>query len=204
MRPASGTLCLLLAVLCQAGAPPAQAETTTLRLGLPISVDSPTGQNIREFARQVAARTSGALKIELQGVGRRYEEHEVVAAVTTGKIEIGATPLVHFTRDVPLCAAFLQPFLFNFDALIEAATRSESEIRSLIDTEILRRTGMRVLWWEPYGSSIFVSKKVPVSDPVSLMVRRVSASDDQASELLSACGSLPQRLSPAQTYAELQ
>jgi C4-dicarboxylate-binding protein DctP len=159
---------------------------------------------MREFARQVDARTSGTLKIELQPADRRYEEHEVVPAVGVGEIEIGAAPLVQFTRDVPICAAFLQPFLFNFDSLIEAATRPESEIRTLIDNEILRRTGTRVLWWEPYGSSVIVSRKLPVNDPVAIVVRPVGASDTQTSELLSACEGMPRVLSPSQTYAELQ
>jgi C4-dicarboxylate-binding protein DctP len=204
MRPAQGMLCLLLTVLCMAGLTPAQAQSTTLRLGLPVSLDSPTGQNMREFARQVGARTSGALKIELQGADRRLEEQEVVPAVAMGEIQIGAAPLVQFTKDVPICAAFLQPFLFNFDTLTEAATRTESEIRTLIDNEILRRTGTRVLWWEPYGSNILVSRKVPISNPVSIVVRPVGAADTQTSELLAACGSLPQRLSPAQTFAGLK
>jgi C4-dicarboxylate-binding protein DctP len=204
MRPAPGVLCLLLAVLCAAGAPAARAQTTPLRLVLPISLDSPTGQNMREFARQVQARTSGTLRIELQGSDWHYGEHEVLAGVGSGEIEIGATPLTQFARDVPLCAAFLQPFMFNFDALIEAATKPESEIRTMIDGEILRRTNARVLWWEPYGSSILVSRKVPANDPVAIVVRPVGASDEQAKELLSVCGGLPQSVPPSDAYAVLQ
>jgi C4-dicarboxylate-binding protein DctP len=202
MRPGSGARCLLVALLCLAVAPAGRAEIHTLRLSLPISMDSPTGQNMREFARQVRARTSGALSIELQGL--RYQEHEIVPAVVSGEIDIGATSLTQFTRDVPLCAAFLQPFLFNFDALIEAATRPESEIRILIDGEIHQRTKTRVLWWEPYGSSILVSKKVPTGDPVAIVMRPVGAADDQAKELLSVCGGLPQSVLPSDAYAALQ
>jgi C4-dicarboxylate-binding protein DctP len=202
-RRATGALCLLLALLCWQAAP-ALAQATTMRVRLPISVDSPTGQNIREFARQVHARTGGALRIDLQGGDRSYEEHEIVSAVASGGIEIGATSLSQFAKDVPLGAAFLQPFLFNFDALIEAATRPESEIRTLIDKEILRRTNTRVLWWEPYGSSIIVSKKLSASDPVAIVVRPVGAADQQAKELLSACGGLPRLVLPSEAYAALQ
>jgi len=205
MCPALGVVfALLLVVLDLLAAPAARAQGVTLRLGLPISLDSPTGQNMREFARQLQARTSGELKVEVEGAGRRYEESEVLGAVRSGEIEIGATPLTEFTRDVPLCASFLQPFLFNFDALIEAATRTDSEIRTLIDREIVRRTNARVLWWEPYGSSILVSRKVPANDPVTLVVRPVGAADNQAKELLSICGGLPQSVRPSDAYAALQ
>jgi len=127
----------LVAVLCLIGATPALAQTTTLSLSLPISIDSPIGQNIGEFGREVEARTRGALKIEFQGKDRAYEENEVVSAVASGAIQIGATPLNQFAYDVPLAGAFLQPFLFNFDALVQAATTQQSEIRRLIEEEIL-------------------------------------------------------------------
>jgi len=205
MRLALGVaIALLLALLDLLAPPAARAESVTLRLGLPISLDSPTGQNMREFARQLQARTSGALRVEIEGAGRRYQESEVLDAVRSGTIEIGTTPLTEFARDVPLCASFLQPFLFNFDALIEAATRTDSEIRMLIDREILLRTNARVLWWEPYGSSILVSKTVPANDPVTLVVRPVGAADSQAKELLSKCGGLPQWVRPSEAYAALQ
>src|SRR5688572_26899664 len=149
-------LCPLLMLLCGLGAPAALAQTITLRMSLPISIDSPIGQNIREFARQVEARTGGAVRIELQGGERRYEEHEVVAAVASGAIEIGATTLNQFAYDVPLAGAFLQPFLFNFDSLVEAAINRDSEIRTLVEDEILYWTNARVLWWQPFGSSVIV------------------------------------------------
>jgi C4-dicarboxylate-binding protein DctP len=61
-----------------------------------------------------------------------------------------------------------------------------------------------VLWWEPYGSSILVSKKVPTSDPIAIVVRPVGAADDQSKELLSVCGGLPQSVLPSDAYAALQ
>jgi len=84
MRLALGVVALLLALLDFLATPVARAQSVTLRLGLPISLDSPTGQNMREFARQVQARTSGALKVEVEGAGGRYEESEVLPAVKTG------------------------------------------------------------------------------------------------------------------------
>jgi C4-dicarboxylate-binding protein DctP len=204
MRSALGVVALLLALLEVPAMSAARAQSVTLRLGLPISLDSPTGQNMREFARQVQARTSAALKVEIGGGSAPYEESEILPAVRSGAVEIGATPLTQFAKDVPVCASFLQPFLFNFDALIEAATKPESEIRTLIDKEILHRTGTRVLWWEPYGSSILVSRTVPVNNPVQIVVRPVGAADSQAKELLAMCGGLPQAVRPSETFAALQ
>jgi C4-dicarboxylate-binding protein DctP len=196
-------LCPLLMLLCKAGAPPATAQSTTLRMSLPISTDSPIGQNIREFARQIEARTGGAVRIELQGGDRRYEEHEVVSAVASGAIEMGATTLNQFAYDVPLAGAFLQPFVFNFDALLQAATDRGSEIRALVDDEILYWTNAHVLWWQPFGSSVIVSKRAPAAHPTAIAAHGVGASDDQTREFLRACGGTPHLVPPPDVLAAL-
>jgi C4-dicarboxylate-binding protein DctP len=196
-------LCLLVAALCAGGAPCALAQTSTLRLGLPISADSPTGQNISEFARQVEARTGIAIAIELQGKHGPYDERGIVSAVATGAIEMGATSLNQFVDDVPLAGAFQQPFLFNFDALVDAATREESEIRKLFDKATLLGAKARVLWLQPYGSSVIVSRKTPAANPMSIAARVVGA-DLQTRDLIRVCGGTPVPVSPASAFAELK
>jgi C4-dicarboxylate-binding protein DctP len=191
-------------LLCWLGAPPASAQTVTLRMSLPISADSPVGENIREFARQVEARTGRNVKVQFQGKDERFEEHEVVAAVASGTIEMGATTLNQFAYDVPLAGAFLQPFLFNFDALVEAATERDGEIRRLVDDEILYWTNARVLWWQPFGSKVIVSKKTPAAHPTAIAGRAVGAPDDQTRELVSACGGTPYLVPPRDVFGALK
>jgi C4-dicarboxylate-binding protein DctP len=204
IAPSTRSTLSVLLMLCWLGAPPVLAQTTTLRMSLPISADSPIGQSVRDFARQVSVRTGGAVKIEVQDADRRYEEHEVVAAVASGTIEVGATSLHQFAYDVPLAGAFLQPFLFNFDALVEAATEPASEIRTLVDDEILYWTNARVLWWQPFGSSVIVSKTVPATHPTTIAARAVGAPDDQTRELIRACGGTPHLVPPPDVAGALK
>jgi C4-dicarboxylate-binding protein DctP len=195
---------MLIAVLYAAAAARAVAQTSTLRMGLPISIDSPTGQNIREFARQVQARTSGAIKIEILSKDQAYDEPGIVSAVASGAIEIGATPLNYVAADVPLAGAFLQPFLFNFDALVQAATGHDSEVRALVDEAILQRTNTRVLWLQPYGSSVILSKGISFTNPSAAVARVVGAPDKQTRDLLRACGAASTPASPASLFAGLK
>lgn len=197
-------LCLLTGVLCVAEAPRVLAQAFTLRLGLPISTDSPTGQNIVEFARQVAARTGGGIRVEVQGENERYDEEGLVSAVASGAIEMAATPLSQFARDVPLAGAFLQPFLFNFDALIQAATSHDSEIRALIDSEILGRINARVLWWQPYGSTVILSRTIIATSPTAIATRLIGAADKQMRDLIRVCGGTPTAVSPASLLGALE
>ena len=195
---------LPVAFLCLIGAPPASSQTTKLRVSLPISIDSAIGQNIREFARQVEALTGGAVKFELQVKDRLYDELGIVSGVSTGAIEIGATSLNQFAHYAPLAGAFLQPFLFNFDALVQAATSRESKIRALIEREILDGTNARVLWWQPYGSSVILSKSILATNPAAIAARFVGAPDDQIRELMWLCGAATVPVLPASISAQLQ
>jgi C4-dicarboxylate-binding protein DctP len=197
-------LCSLLVLSSWLGSHHASAQTSTLRLSLPISIDSPIGQNIGEFARQVEARTGGSVRIEIQGKDRRSEEHEVVPAVASGAIEIGATTLNQFAYDVPLAGAFLQPFLFNFDALAQAATSRDSQIRAMVEEEVLDRTKTRVLWWLPFGSRVIVARKIPATDPAVLSANIVGAPDDQTRELIRACGGAPNIIAPRDIFFSLK
>jgi C4-dicarboxylate-binding protein DctP len=122
----------------------------------------------------------------------------------SGAIEMGATPLNQFAVDVPLAGAFLQPFLFNFDGLVQAATSPESEVRALVDKAILLRTKMRVLWWQPYGSSVIVSKRILPTDPSAVAGRIVGTTDKEVRDLIRVCGGLPIPASPASLFTELQ
>jgi C4-dicarboxylate-binding protein DctP len=209
-RPSRGytvcfrTFCVVHAAFCLAGASSVFAETTTLQLSLPIAIDSPVGLNIRYFAREVEARTNGAVKIEILGKDRWYEENEIVSAVSSGAIQIGATPLNQFAYDVPLAAAFLQPFLFNFDALVQAATKRDSAIRALIEEEILYWTNTRVLWWQPYGSSVIFTRKISSTNPKAILDRAVGTPDDHVKELIKACGGKPYLVAPPDLFTELQ
>ena len=144
-------------------------------------------------------RTGGAVRIEVQDKDRRYEEHEVVAAVASGTIEMGATTLNQFAYDVPLAGAFLQPFLFNFDVLVEAATERGSEIRTLVEEEILYWTNARVLSLQPFGSSVIVSKSAAI-----IASQAVGAPDDQTRELIKACGGTPHLVPPPEVLGELK
>jgi C4-dicarboxylate-binding protein DctP len=209
MRLVSGAVGRLGAVLpvafmCLVGALPASAQTGRLRVSLPISIDSGIGQNIREFARQVEARTGGTVKFELHVKDRLYDELGVVSGVATGAIEMGATSLNQFTHYVPLAGVFLQPFLFNFDALVQAATSRESRIRELIEREILQGTNARVLWWQPYGSSVILSRSILATNPAAVAYRFVGAPDDQVRDLMRVCGAITVPVSPVSISAQLR
>ena len=197
-------VCLVLAVLHLTGTVPIGVQTKTLRLALPVSIANPVGQSILDFGRGVEARTGGAVKIELHNKARRYEEQEVISAVSSGAVEMGTTLLGHFAYEAPIAGVFLQPFMFNFDALVRAAAKPGSEIREIIDEEVLYWTNSRVLWWQPYGSTVIFSKGVPAANPSAIVNRNVGTPNDAVNELTRACGGHPHLISASELYAAFE
>jgi TRAP-type C4-dicarboxylate transport system substrate-binding protein len=162
-------------------------ESKTLRLTLPVSADEAIRQIAGEFKQLVESRTTGLIKIELATEGQTYKDNEIVSAVAAGSIEIGGTTLSQFAYDVPLAGLLLQPFMFNFNALVHAAAQPDSEIRQLIDEEILYWTNTRVLWWQPNGANVIFAKGGPLTG-ASITDLAVGAPDDQSKELTRVCG----------------
>jgi C4-dicarboxylate-binding protein DctP len=210
------TLCLLLATLPLVLSEPVVAQTKSaaqakptrqtkiLRLNLPVSGGNPISENLQDFRREVERRTGGAVKIELSDKAELYEDNEVISAVSSGAIDIGTTSLGQFAYDVPLAGVFLQPFMFNFNALVRAAAKPGSEIRTLIDEEILYWTNARVLWWQPRGSTVIFSKRIPELTPAAIAKRAVGAPDDLTKELTKACGGTPHLVPTSDLYEALQ
>ena len=88
----------------------------------------------------------------------------------------------------------MQPFLFNFDAIVRAASARGSEIRKLIDAEIEKKAGVKVLWWQPYGPNV-VFGKGSMADPKALAGRNVRVFDEISAKFISDCGGTPHIIS---------
>ncbi|MGH6816850.1 MAG: TRAP transporter substrate-binding protein DctP, partial [Hyphomicrobiaceae bacterium] len=195
---------LLAALTVAADAQPAFAQPATFRVTLQIAATSHLGRNVLEFGQDIEARTSGALKIQLFDMGRLYKDNQVVQAVGSGAIEMGVAVLGQYAVPAPATALFQQPFVFNFDALVRAAIKPGSEIRTLIEAEILAATGTRVLWWQPYGATVIFSRSIPMTHPAAIAGRHIRVFDKSTGELIKACGGKAHLISGGDQYAALE
>jgi C4-dicarboxylate-binding protein DctP len=182
--------CLLLAAML--GAPAAaRAEAVLLRVSLQDSVKNPLNQSLLEFKKGVEARTKGAVAVQIFDQSQFYNDYQVPGAVGSGAIEMGLAPLGQYAGEIPAAGVFLQPFLFNFDEIIRAAAEPGSEIRTIIDNEILSQTGARVLWWQRYGSPVLLSKNAAMQNPAALLNQNVRAYDELTGDVIKLCGGNP-------------
>jgi C4-dicarboxylate-binding protein DctP len=176
-------------------APEAGAQEVKLKANLQFPISNPLfGGSLTRFKEEVERQSKNAVVIEIFDKSQLATDYEVVDRVASGAIDIGMTAAQQFSYKAPLVGILDQPFLFNFQALMNEAAKPGSEIRKIIDDAILSEIGVRVLWWHSLGNNVFFSKGVDVADPARLRDRRVAAPGKLPADFVSWCGGRPAAL----------
>jgi C4-dicarboxylate-binding protein DctP len=199
----AATVALLLS------APALAAETTRSSDGSPqpkelrITVQTPPGSinndNLELFKKRIENTTGGALKIAVH-IGL-VEDSQVIKAVAAGQVDMGGSRIGLFADAVPAIGIFLLPFMFNLLPVQDAALQTDSTFRRLLDAAVLEKTGARVLWWSPFGTSILLSRSVPIASPSALAGKTVRIYDKISENLVSSCGGIPIYLGGTEQYS---
>jgi len=182
----------LLMSLLAAG--PLSAGEVPLRISSHLPGDGLIGQNLREFKTAVEKGTKGAVKVGIHSDASFYLDYQVPEAVSSGAVEMGVANLAQYTDEIPSAGLFMQPFLFNFDAIVRAAAARGSVIRTVIDAEIEKKAGVKVLWWQPYGANVIFSKG-SLSNPKAIANHNVRVFDEISGKFVSLCGGTPHIIS---------
>jgi TRAP-type C4-dicarboxylate transport system substrate-binding protein len=191
---------LLLAIGCLlslAGGTSAQQVKLKAALQVPIT-ELLFGRSLAEFKKEVEELTKNAVTIEIFDGGKPYNDAQILGAVTSGAMELGVVGFNQFADKMPALAMLDQPFLFNFDALINAAFAPGSELRAVIDKALLDSMGMRVLWWQPIGNQLVFSKGQDVASPRQIKDKKVRAISETNAKFVKLCGGQPVSMSVAQ------
>jgi C4-dicarboxylate-binding protein DctP len=176
----------------------------TLRVTLTGSLRNPLSQNLVDFKNAIEEKSSGTLRIEIFDNAQRYSETQGRAAVGSGEIDIAVVPLGDYAASIPAAGLFQQPFLFDLKPLVLAATRPENPIRTIIEQEILKKAGVRVLYWQPYGGTVLLSNGAPVTNPSAMVARDVTAIDSGMANFIAMCGGKPHLISAPETFKALE
>ena len=179
------------------------AADTTLRISLQLPLKSHLGQNLLLFKEEVEKNSDNAIAVEIYDSAQLYKDKEVPQAVGSGSIEMGVASLTRFVGDIPAVDIFYQPFLFNSEDKVRAATAKGSSIRGPIDEAILD-TGSRVLWWQAYGGAIMLSKEAPLKTPDDIQNKKVRVFGKTLGEFIETVGGAPTLISGSEQYLAYQ
>jgi C4-dicarboxylate-binding protein DctP len=165
------------------------AEQVKLRITLQLPITNHLGVNLMQFKEEVETRSERAILVEIFDNSRLYKDYEVLGAVASGAIEMGDVPTAQFHKTAPALEVFEQPFLFNFEALVRAATNPDGDIRRLLDSAVVEATGVRVLWWQSYGQSVLFSKGGRhIKSPSDIKGQKVRTFGENMANLINYCG----------------
>ena len=191
---------LFLAIGCLlsfAGGTSAQQVKLKAALQVPIT-ELLFGRSLAEFKKEVEELTRNAVTIEIFDNGKPYVDNQILGAVTSGAMELGVVGFTQFADKMPAIAMLDQPFLFNFDALINAAFAPGSQLRAVIDKTLLDSMGVRALWWQPIGNQLIFSKGQDVASPRQIKDKKMRVISDTNAKFIKLCGGQPINMSVAQ------
>ncbi|MEM7442077.1 MAG: TRAP transporter substrate-binding protein DctP [Pseudomonadota bacterium] len=191
----------ILAVLAVAAS--ASAQETVLRITLQLPLTNHIGQNLLMFKEEVESASNGEIEVQIFDSAQLYRDSEVPQAVSSGAIEMGTASLTRYVGDIPAVDIFYVPFMFDSEPLVRAATGPDSQVRQLVDDAILAN-GARVLWWQPFGGSVFLSNDAPVARPDDLEGRRVRVFGRTLGNWIESMGGAPSLISGSEQFLAYQ
>lgn len=165
----------------------------TIRLSTQTPPNGEVFESIRHFKERIESEGSGKLRIEIYDSGKLYDNNQIVDAVTSGKIEMGMVNLTRYADTIALTDFFSLPFLFSDPQIERRARAINSDIRRLIENEILK-SGARVLWWIPEGTFVMLGKGQAITTPEALAGKTIRTSGQTVTDTLKACGGIPKEI----------
>ncbi len=180
----------------------AQAQTT-LRITLQLPIKSHLGQNLLQFEEEVEKASGGDIQVEIYPSAQLYKDKEVPQAVASGAIEMGVASLTRFAGTIPAVDVFYVPFLLDSADKVKKATSPGSPIRGPIDEAVLA-TGARILWWQPYGNTILLSKKQPLHGPADVKGKKVRVFGKTLGKWVEVVGGKPVLTSGSEQFLAYQ
>jgi C4-dicarboxylate-binding protein DctP len=180
------------------------SEPIKIRATVQVPVTEPfLGASVGRFKEEVEKETGNAIVVEIFDRGKLYIDDQVVDAVRSGAVEMGVAGLNQINRILPAASLLEQPFLFNFDALVRAATSPDSELRKLIDDAVLKTIGVRVLWWQTIGPQVIFTKDGDAKEPNRIKDKKIRSFSPTTSSFAKHCGGVPLVVSTSQIQQAL-
>ena len=193
---------LSVAIGAALSAPVAVAETK-IRITSQLPSKNVIPKNLYRFEEIVEKESGGDIQIEVFDSAQLYKDKEVPKAVSSGAIEMGSAALTRFVGTTPVVDLFFTPFVFkDFDAVV-AATQPGHPIRETIEAEVLK-TGARILWWQPFGMAVMLSKGEAIDTPEKMKGKKVRTFGKAPGEFVKALGGVPTLLSGSEQFLAYQ
>lgn len=180
------------------------ASAETIRITLQLPETHPLGVNLNAFKEIVEKESNGELKVQLFPSAQLYKDNEVPQAVGTGAVEMGTASLTRFAGSVPAVDMYYLPFLLDTPEKVEKATNPDSEVRKLLDKAVVEATGAKILWWQAFGRTIYLSKNDPIRVPADAEGKKIRTFGKLLGWTAESIGAAPTLMSGSKQFLAYQ
>lgn len=178
------------------------AQNVVLRLAETHPKDYPTTKGDYEFARLVAERTGGRIKIEVYPGSQLGQEKAVIEQVQFGAIDMTRVSISPMASFVPALNALQMPYLYRDNAHMWKVLKGEIGKELLGNLDDFGFVGLG--WFEP-GSRNFYNSKRPIRTPADLKGLKIRVQESELMMgLVSAFGAVPTPMPYGEVYSALQ
>ena len=178
------------------------AQAQTIRVTLQLPETHPLGVNLNAWKSCVESRSSD-LKVQIFPSAQLYTDKQVPEAVGSGAVEMGTASLTRFAGTVPAVDAIYVPFLFDSAEKVKRATAAGSDVRAILDSAVLEETNNRILWWQAFGRTVYLSKD-PIRVPADIEDKKVRTFGKLLGWTVEALGGAPTLMSGSKQFLAYQ
>lgn len=180
------------------------SAATTIRVTLQLPLSHSLGKNWQDFKQIVEKESNGDIKVVIFPSAQLYKDKQVPEAVGSGAIEAGSASIARFAGSVPAVEVVALPFFFDDTAHLKAAVSTGSDMRNILDTQIAKETGAKILWWQAYGHNVYVNNDKPIRVPSDLKDKKVRTYGKLLGWSVEAYGGVPTLMSGSKQFLAYQ
>ena len=182
----------------------ASGSAITLKLGFSTNEEDPRAKGAKQFAEEVAEKTSGAVEIQLYPSGQLGGDADLInsIALDSGTVDIIITDASNFaTYDAKMGISALP---FQFETFDDAWAFMDSDIEAAAEEGLLSQN-MRVLAHYCNGFRCVTNSKGPINSPADMNGLLIRTPENPViMATMTALGANPQPLSFSELYQALQ
>jgi tripartite ATP-independent transporter DctP family solute receptor len=178
------------------------AQAQTLRFAHPVPESDVQHTMAMFFAEQVAARTNGAVTVQVFPQGQLGNDAAMIDGARSGIIDIVLVGLNNFTGLVPQAGVFELPFMFPSRELAYAAL--DGEVGASISARFTEH-GLTMLGYPENGYRQMSNNRGPIRTPADMAGINMRTNNSLAlNDMFAALGANPIQLPVAELYTALE
>ena len=198
-------VCVAALAGCGSGQKPEEKKAASgpveLKLAYQLPGEHHLSKSIEKFAKRVAEKSKGNIKIVTYPAGQLYSDKNMNDAIMSGGLDMGLNSTAMWTTVIPALNVLDVPFLLpNYDSVAKAI---DGGMGKTLEAEMLKK-GVRPIIWADYGYVQFCNNKKELKKPEDFKGLQLRGYGQIPAETIKALGASPVTMGSGEVYMAIQ